>query len=831
MPTANRRRWVPQSIRYFLRQDYPNRELVIVDDGDDAVEDLIPADPRIRYKRLGGRRTLGAKQNLCVEESRGDLLLHWDDDDWFAAHRISAQVDALLRADAELCGLPRMLFHDLPSGRTWLYEFAPGRWLAGGSLLYTRELWSRSPFPDVQVGADTLFVWSQPLERAAALADHEIYVAMIHGSNTSPKIGRETWTPWHGDLRRIMGDDLDFYDFARTQSPAQEAMRIGYIRDRPSSVQREVLALRGLGHQVFVYTPESIDAISADGIQHLHGGGTPSAQSATHRVADALGIPFTIGIASGISLFTDEGAAALRTIAASPQCAGIAVENSFLQERVASRCGIDRQRIAVVPASIDLGLYRLVEPRPRSAAIRILTVMRAVEREALARLLAAFRELSGRRNGVALWLAGGGADEAELRAAAAGHPSAVYLGSLSDDECREAYAHADIFCLPCERLLPEDGEAAPVALLEAMAFELPVVTSSLLPLSHRIRDGEEGLLAPPRDSSALADRLERLCDDHDLRLAMGRRCRQRVGQLGDVAANAAKLAQLFARPRERAPLPALDECIPIHSISGDPAPKTEIIVPTFGQEQYTLRCFDSLLACTSSYRLVWVDNGSSAASRTIVDAAFAKHPRRLSIWPNQNLGFVGGTNLGLRAILGDLASDAEYVVLLNNDTEMTPEWLERLIGALERDPSIAAAGPMTSPLSPWQSWSNVLSVWGKDAPEALRSGTAVEASRALAGEFGDAAVMVPMLAFFCTVFRKRVFSEVGLLDPRFGAGFGDDDDYCFRLRSAGYNLAFVPGAYVVHHHRTTFRTLYSEAEIAAMQHENYAKYRMKHGIV
>jgi GT2 family glycosyltransferase/glycosyltransferase involved in cell wall biosynthesis len=844
MPTANRRRWVPQAIRYFLQQDYPNRELVILDDGDDVVEDLIPADTRIHYQRLRGSRSLGAKQNLCVSESRGDLILHWDDDDWFAPHRISYQVDELLRAGAEICGLSRMLFHDLPSGRTWLYEFAAGqecRWLAGGSLLYTREFWSRSPFPDIQIGADTAFVWSQPLDGAVALDDYEIYVAMIHGTNTSPKVGQENWTPWHGDLRRIMGDDFRFYDFARSQTPAQAALRIGYVQHRSSSGRREISALRGLGHQVFVYTPDAavsslaplIDAVSGDGIQHLHGSGTQWAQSMTRLVAEALGIPFTIGIASEISLFTEDDATAFRTIAASPQCAGIAVENAFIRERLVSLCGVGRQRIIVVPASLDLGVYRLDEPRLRRAAICILTVMQVVEREALARLMAAFRELSRRRDGVELWLAGGDSDEAELRAAAAGHPSIACPGSLSAGECREVYARADIFCLPCERLPRNDGEETPMALLEAMAFELPVVTSSLLSLSHYIRDGEQGLLAPPRDSSALADRLELLCDDYDLRLAMGRRGRQRVEQLGDIATNTARLAELFGRPLASAPAADLQDYLPIHSIADTPgsaAPKTEIIVPTFGQEQYTVRCFESLLACTSSYRLVWVDNGSSAASRAIVDAAFAKHPRRLSIWSTQNLGFVGGTNAGLRAILGEHASDAEYVVLLNNDTEVTPEWLERLIGALERDPSAAAAGPMTSPLSPWQSWSNVLSVWGKEAPEALRSGTAGDGSRALAAEFGDSVVTVPMLAFFCTVFRKRVFSEVGLLDPRFGAGLGDDDDYCFRLRSAGYGLAFVPGAYVVHHHRTTFRTLYSEPEIVAMQHENYAKYRAKHGI-
>jgi glycosyltransferase involved in cell wall biosynthesis len=61
MPTANRRAFVPRAIQYFLRQDYPEKELVILDDGEDSVADLIPADPRIRYLRETRRRTIGAK--------------------------------------------------------------------------------------------------------------------------------------------------------------------------------------------------------------------------------------------------------------------------------------------------------------------------------------------------------------------------------------------------------------------------------------------------------------------------------------------------------------------------------------------------------------------------------------------------------------------------------------------------------------------------------------------------------------------------------------------------------------------------------------------------
>lgn len=73
---------MPQAIQYFLRQNYPNRELVVVDDGTDAVTDMMPPDPQIRYVRLEGKHTLGTKRNLACEEARGEIIVHWDGDDW-----------------------------------------------------------------------------------------------------------------------------------------------------------------------------------------------------------------------------------------------------------------------------------------------------------------------------------------------------------------------------------------------------------------------------------------------------------------------------------------------------------------------------------------------------------------------------------------------------------------------------------------------------------------------------------------------------------------------------------------------------------------------------
>jgi glycosyltransferase involved in cell wall biosynthesis len=215
MPTRNRRNFVPQAIHCFLRQDYANKELLIVDDGDDPVADLIPLVPQIRYIGRIEKMSLGAKRNLACRQARGSLIAHWDDDDWMARHRLSYQVNALVEKQADLCGLKEVVFYRPDSDQAWLYVYPnDGQpWLAGGTLCYTRAYWRRNPFPDLNVGEDTQFVWSKQSSEMLALDDPSFYVALVHPGNTCRKrtFGRR-WRPYPaGEVRRLLADDWAFY--------------------------------------------------------------------------------------------------------------------------------------------------------------------------------------------------------------------------------------------------------------------------------------------------------------------------------------------------------------------------------------------------------------------------------------------------------------------------------------------------------------------------------------------------------------------------------------------------------------------------------------------
>jgi glycosyltransferase involved in cell wall biosynthesis len=216
MPTYNRRPLVSRALEYFLRQDYANRELVIVDTGTDPVRDLVPETVSIRYLRVEPRPTIGAVRNLACEAADGEVILHWDDDDWHARHRIRYQVEALLQTNAEVVGLNRVFFYDLRDRSAWLYAYLQSQrlWLRGNSLCYRRTFWADRRFPDIDIGEDTRFIENAHADRMSALPDSTFHVSVIHGGNVSaPRPSGRYWRRTDAHVvRRMLGADLQFYD-------------------------------------------------------------------------------------------------------------------------------------------------------------------------------------------------------------------------------------------------------------------------------------------------------------------------------------------------------------------------------------------------------------------------------------------------------------------------------------------------------------------------------------------------------------------------------------------------------------------------------------------
>ncbi|HEY1902809.1 MAG TPA: glycosyltransferase [Terracidiphilus sp.] len=190
MPTWNRRAFIPGALACFLAQDYPNLELLVIDDGSDPIRDLLPADPRIRYFRLDEKLNIGSKRNFACARAQGEFIAHCDDDDWYPSSRISRQVHALQSSGAGVTGTSTNYFYDprLRQGYRYTYAGSAGDWLA--APVYRRSVWERKPFDAIQVGEDVRFVAGIPKSERLDLRDPGLVIAMIHAANTSPKVTR-----------------------------------------------------------------------------------------------------------------------------------------------------------------------------------------------------------------------------------------------------------------------------------------------------------------------------------------------------------------------------------------------------------------------------------------------------------------------------------------------------------------------------------------------------------------------------------------------------------------------------------------------------------------
>jgi glycosyltransferase involved in cell wall biosynthesis len=169
----------------------------------------------------------------------------------------------------------------------------------------------------------------------------------------------------------------------------------------------------------------------------------------------------------------------------------------------------------------------------------VLCIGRLVERKAQEVLIAALAAEGAR---FTLTLAGDGPRRAELERLAEALPAGERLrftGVVGQDEVRELYAAAAIFCLPSR------SEGLPAVLIEAMACALPVVATRIDAVPELISDGENGLLVEPDDPEALRAALDRLCADSELRARLGSAARATVGERHDLSRQADQMGELL----------------------------------------------------------------------------------------------------------------------------------------------------------------------------------------------------------------------------------------------------------------------------------------------
>lgn len=382
MPTRNRRRFVAQAIWYFLRQDYPHRELIILDDGEDAIHDLVPPDDRLRYVRLERPLSLAAKRHLGCGLARGELIAHWGDDDWIASERLSKQIHALLNSGADVCGTHNLLHYRLEAGEARLFHGSPAEPLADYTLVYRKSAWAASHNDSLDDGG--AFVRNLPQERVCHLPDLSLYVRVLHRGNsgTYDLVDQRWEIRLFDELIHIIGVDLDYYAElrnGRSPSRAQSGPAIAIMATintttgYGSMAEYLILSMASAGAQLDI-RPSSLqlDGVSPQFLELFrHSRLVPDAPLLYYSSL-GRGLP-TIASRAELFLYTMwEGDRLPHDwIAEMQQARAIIVPSRFVA-RVCRESGVTVPVIAI-PEGVDPAIYHYQE-RPSGAGMTTLMV-------------------------------------------------------------------------------------------------------------------------------------------------------------------------------------------------------------------------------------------------------------------------------------------------------------------------------------------------------------------------------------------------------------------------------------------------------------------------
>ncbi len=220
---------------------------------------------------------------------------------------------------------------------------------------------------------------------------------------------------------------------------------------------------------------------------------------------------------------------------------------------------------------------------------------------------------------------------------------------------------------------------------------------------------------------------------------------------------------------------------------------TTVIIVSWNTRELLEDCLTSLMAsdCASELKIVVVDNASSDGSASMISERF---PYVQLLINEDNVGFAAATNRGLAG------ATSAHVLLLNSDTFVAPGAINILAGVLGANPELGAVGAcLVNPDGSHQvSCSRAPTAWREAAHvlhlERFFSGLHYPSS----WWESDEPIMVDVVQGACILARREVIEDVGGLDEGFFM-YSEETEWCERVRAAGWSLAWVPDAHVVHH--------------------------------
>jgi len=227
-------------------------------------------------------------------------------------------------------------------------------------------------------------------------------------------------------------------------------------------------------------------------------------------------------------------------------------------------------------------------------------------------------------------------------------------------------------------------------------------------------------------------------------------------------------------------------------------PKVSIIVLTYNNLELNKVCINSILTKTAypNYELIVVDNKSTdGTAEYLQNLEKERNPKLKIILNEDNKGFAGGNNQAAAI------AEGKYIMLLNNDTVVTRGWLTNAVKHMENDPSCGMCGAVTNSI-------------GNEAMIAVKYRN-MEELQEFAYDYtmrhnNEIYTDVDRLAMFCTLIRRDILDQYGLLDENYQVGMFEDDDYAKGVEKAGYQFYITEDVFVHHVNNASFKKIQSD---------------------
>lgn len=246
-------------------------------------------------------------------------------------------------------------------------------------------------------------------------------------------------------------------------------------------------------------------------------------------------------------------------------------------------------------------------------------------------------------------------------------------------------------------------------------------------------------------------------------------------------------------------------------------PKVSVIVLTYNNLELNKVCIKSILSKTAypNYELIILDNMSTDGTvEYLKELEKLRYENVKIIFNDRNSGFAGGNNIGISSSTG------EFILLLNNDTVVTRGWLTNAVKHLLNDPLCGMCGAVTNSIGNEAmirvNYKNI-----KDLDCFAYQYTNIHNNQV----YED----VDRLAMFCTVIRKEILENYGMLDENYEIGMFEDDDYAKLIKAAGYNFYIAEDVFVHHVNNASFKKL-EDTQYKEIFEKNKRYYEKKWGV-